>query len=212
VDTRNRVDPQCQVVSYVLTQFLRCSSQNRSFSWILFQYRKRCGGVLMVSCLPSSSLGSPQRPPSGASLSTLNWHVQVRLRHCSTTISGQIDGMYIHIERLEQCMPYCNVAYLVTVTKMNMIRWNASWLCIIHSYEHTAPTLPQSWTAVSAAVEVPRRSTQRSQELQNWPFYKSNLVASWMPLYNCRCFQEDSRLLLESLRALWSVPGGSGSI
>ena len=45
-----------------------------------------------------------------------------------------------------------------------------------------------------------------------WLSYKSNLVASWMPLHNCRCFQEHLRMLLQSLRALCLAPGGPESI
>jgi hypothetical protein len=45
-----------------------------------------------------------------------------------------------------------------------------------------------------------------------WLFYNSYLVASWMQLHNCRCYQKHLRLLMESLRALFSAPGGSGSI
>jgi len=52
----------------------------------------------MVGSLPSSSICSPQQPPSGASLSSLNGRVQVLLRLCSTTICGQIDRMYIYTE------------------------------------------------------------------------------------------------------------------
>jgi len=122
-------------------------------------------------------------------------------------------------------MPYYDVANLVTVTKMNMIRRNALWLCKNHCCENTASSLPQSCerrsglgrsqsipqscAAVSASLEVSRRSVQRSQELQNLTILDG---ASWMHLHNCRCFQEHLRMLLESLRALCLAPGGSGSI
>jgi len=49
------------IPSYPLTLFLRSSSQNGSFSGILFGYYARCGGVLMMGCLPSSSTVSPHR-------------------------------------------------------------------------------------------------------------------------------------------------------
>jgi len=55
VDSRICVDPQCRVVSYLLTQFLRCSNQKPSFSLFLFGCRERCDEVLMVGSLPSSS-------------------------------------------------------------------------------------------------------------------------------------------------------------
>jgi hypothetical protein len=80
----------------------RCSegstNQNCSASWIPFGCCDRCGGVLMVCSLPSSSIVSPQRSPSGASLSSLNGPVQVLLRLCLTTIYSQIDHTYIYTE------------------------------------------------------------------------------------------------------------------
>jgi len=67
----NAWDPQRRVVSYLLTRFLRSSNLNSSFSWIPLGYPERCGWVLMVGYLPSSSIVSPQRPPNGASLNVL---------------------------------------------------------------------------------------------------------------------------------------------
>jgi len=52
---RDFVDPHGRVVSHPLTLFRRSSSQNRSFSRILFGCRERSGGVLMMGSLPSSS-------------------------------------------------------------------------------------------------------------------------------------------------------------
>jgi len=123
-------------------------------------------------------------------------------------------------------MPYYDVVNLVTVTKTNMIRQNALWLCKNHWCENTAPSLPQSCAAVSGPLELPGRAAQSSHLLLKspadlrrgfrsstiWLFYKSNLIASWIHLENCRCFLEHLRLLLESLRALCSAPGESGSI
>jgi len=73
----------------------------------------------------------------------------------------------IYIDRLTYWMPYYHVTYLVTVTKKNMIRQNAMWLCKNHCGENTAPSLLQCCTAVSTAVEASCRSAQKSQELQN---------------------------------------------
>jgi len=115
---------------------------------------------------------------------------------------------------------------LVTVTKMNMIGRNALWLCKNHCCETMAPCLPQCSSEVSAALEVSRRAAQRSQQIRKssadrrrclrrrniLPFYKWNFVASWMPLHNCRCFQEPLRMLLQSLRAHCVAPGRSWSI
>jgi len=106
-------------------------------------------------------------------------------------------------------MPYYNVANIVTITKMNMIRRNALWLWKNHRCENMASSLPQGCAAVSASIEVSRRSVQRSQKLQNLTILDG---ASWMHLHNNRYFQEHLRMLLQSLRALCLAPGGSGSI
>ena len=47
------------VSSYPFTFFLRCSRQNRSVSQIPFGCHVRCGRVLMIGCLSSSSSISP---------------------------------------------------------------------------------------------------------------------------------------------------------
>jgi len=85
----NSVDSQCPVVSYLLTGYLR------SVSWILFGCRPRWGRVWMVGSLPSSSIISPQQPPSGVSLSSLNEHVLVLLQLYWSTICSQIECIYI---------------------------------------------------------------------------------------------------------------------
>ena len=134
-----------------------------------------------------------------------------------------IQGIYI--ARLKCCMPYCNVANLVTITETNMMRRNASWLCNNHCSEYTAPNLPWSCAAVSAVPEGSGRAAHCSHLLSKSPadqgsafrsskirlFYKSNLVAFGMHLHNCRCFPDHLRILLESVRALCLVRGGSGS-
>ena len=95
-----------------------------------------------------------------------------------------------------------------------------------HRHENIAPSLPQclcwglscSWSPlqtsaeISAALDVCCRPEQRSMPLENLTLLIVNLVASWMDLYNCRCFQEHLRMLLQSLRAHCKVPGGHGSI
>jgi hypothetical protein len=99
-------------------------------------------------------------------------------------------------------MPYYDVANLVTLTKTNLIHeMNPK----NHCCENTALSLPQSCAEVS--------SCSRSLSCSIiWLSYKSNLVASWMHLHNCRCFQEHLRMLFQSLRALCLAPGGPGSI
>jgi len=72
--------------------------------------------------------------------------------------------------------------------------------------------------------QVSRRFVQRSQLLsksptdiqsglnssKSWLFYDSNLVASWIHLQNCRCFQDHQNVLLQSLKPLCLAPVGPG--
>jgi hypothetical protein len=66
VDPRNCVYPHGRVVSHLLTLFLLSSSQNRCFSRIPIGCRERCGGVLMMGSVPSSSAVSLHRPEPNA--------------------------------------------------------------------------------------------------------------------------------------------------
>jgi len=61
VDPHNWADPHGLVVSYLLTHILRSSSQNQSIWSIPFRCHVRCGGMLMIGCLPSGSTDSPHR-------------------------------------------------------------------------------------------------------------------------------------------------------
>ena len=118
----------------------------------------------MVGSLLSSSVISPQQPPSGASFSALNGRLQVLHWLCSTTICGQIDRMYIYRD----------------TWIMHAILWGSeSCDCNKDKYD--------SW----------------------------NALCLWNPknhCYNCRCFQEHLRMLLQSLRGLCKAPGGPQSI
>jgi len=116
----------------------------------------------MMGSLPASSIVSPQRPPSGASPSSLNECVQMLLRLCSSSSAARLT-VWIYLEILKQCMSYYDEANLVTVTNTNMIRHNALWLCKNHCCEDMAPSLRQCCAAVPASFEVSRRSAQRSQ-------------------------------------------------
>jgi hypothetical protein len=84
--------------------------------------------------------------------------------------------------------------------------WNALclWNRMNHCCEITALSLAQSCTEVWSFC--------RSLRCPNiWQSYKSNLVASWMHLHNCRCFQEHLRMLFQRLRPRSLAPGGLGT-
>jgi len=143
----------------------------------------------MVGSLPSSSIISQQQPPNGASLNVLSMGVAWCSTDYARVPSAARLTVCIYRERLQYCMPYYDVANHVTVTKMNMIRRNALWLCKNHCCENMASSvpleygmksraelrsnlgrsrsIPQSCAAVSASLEVSRRSALRSQELRN---------------------------------------------
>jgi len=111
-------------------------------------------------------------------------------------------------------MPCYDVANLVTVTQTSMID---KMPC---GYE-TLTT-----TAVRIRYQVSHRAAQWSQWLtkspadqckglscfNSWLFHKSNIRASWIHLRNCRCCQEQLKMLLQSVTALGLVQGGSESI
>ena len=106
-------------------------------------------------------------------------------------------------------MPYYDAANLVTVTD-EMPCGNVRTTAVRIRHQVSRCAAQQSWllsksppdqinTAVSASLEVSRRSAQRSQELQSLTILsvKSHSIL---------------RMLLQSLRALCLAPGGSGSI
>jgi hypothetical protein len=95
VDPCIAIDPQLRVVSCLLSRFLRSSNHYHSLARIPYGCRETCGGMLMVGYRASSSIISPQWPPSGAYLSS---HVQKLVRLCSTTIGSQIDSFHIYQE------------------------------------------------------------------------------------------------------------------
>jgi len=179
----------------------------------------------MVGSLPSSSIVSTQRPSNGASLKVPSKGVAWWSCDYARVPSPGRLTVCIYRVRLKHCMPYQDVANLVTLTKMNMRRQNALSLYKNLCCENTASDLPQrckrgsglgcsrsipqSCAAHSASLKVSCRSAQMSHELQNLTILDG---ASWMHLHHCRCFQEHMRMLLQSLRALCLAPGGSGSV
>jgi len=181
MDSPKSMDPQRQIVSYFLTWFLQSSNQKCSFSWILFGCRERCGGVLMVGSLPSTSIISPQQPPRGASLCSLNGCPRTPPIMLDYHLRPDWPYEYIYWELNSAC--HYAVANLVTVTKTNMIRRNALWFYKNHCRENTVLRLPQYCAVVSASLEVSCRCAQRSQELQNLTIWsvKSHSILNARP-------------------------------
>ena len=122
--------------------------------------------MLMVGSLPSRSIVSPQRPPRGASLKVLSMGMSRCSSDCTRVPSAARLTVCIYIERLISCMPYDDVANLLTATKTNMIRRNVLWLCKNHCCENTAPSLRQCCAAVPAALDV---SCSAAQHLSKSP-------------------------------------------
>jgi len=75
---------------------------------------------------------------------------------------------------------------------------------------HRVSPRAAQWSQVLSKCPADLRRGLSSSKI--WLFQKSNLVAYWMHLHNCRCFQEHLTMLLQSLRALYLAPGGYGSI
>jgi hypothetical protein len=93
-------------------------------------------------------------------------------------------------------MPYYDVANLVTVTKTKC-------LVVMEPYE---PLLQKYGT--KSPAELRRGLSCFKISLS----YKSNIRASRMHLFNCKCFEKHLRMLLQSLKSLCLAPGGPGSI
>jgi len=119
----------------------------------------------MVGSLPSSSVVSLQRPPNSAFQKVPAMGVAWSSSDYTPVSSAAGLNEYIYRERPKWCMPYYDVANLVTVTKMNMRRQNTFWLCKNHCCETTASHLLQSWAAVLATLEVSDRAAHPSQLL-----------------------------------------------
>ena len=121
----------------------------------------------------------------------------------------------IYIERLRliiHAILWCSKSY--DCNKDEYDGWNALWLWNPNNHycKNMAPSLPQSW-AESQLLLMSPADLHRGLSCSNiWVSYKSNIGASWMPLHNCRWFQKNLRMLLQSLRALCLAPGGAGSI
>jgi len=181
VNSGNCVNYQHPVVSYLLTWLLCTSNQNLCFSWIRYGCRERRGVVSMVGSLHSSSMISPQRPLRGASISSLRGRVQVLLRLCSATNSGQIDRMYIYTETyimhaILRCRESCDCnkdeydkskCHEVMYEQL-LWEYGTKSHAVLCSSLGCSRSFPQSCASVLAALEVSCRSAERSQELQNW--------------------------------------------
>jgi len=176
VDPPNCMDPQCWVASYLLTLVLHSLRQNSLISWIGFECRKRCGGVLIVGSLPPSSIVSPQLPASSASLAALTGCVLVLIQSCPTTICGQIDCMYIYRETcimhaILWCSKSCDsnkneyteTKCLVAIQESLLWDYVTEFIADLHSSLSCSWSLLQSCAAVTAVFEASHRPMQRSQ-------------------------------------------------
>jgi len=116
--------------------------------------------------------------------------------------------------RVRKYMACYDIANLVTAAKMN-----------------TIDEIPCSnWTLRSTAVRIQHKVSGRAvKRIQlyskssadlHWGFscsniwlsFKSNFVPFWMYLQRCMCYQEQMRMLWQSLTAPSLAPGGHGSI
>ena len=125
-------------------------------------------------------------------------------------------------------MPYYDVANVVTGTKTNMIDQMPCGYGTLrnHYCKNPVPSLLLTGAEESAAPNVTCSPAKRfelhsksSTDLHRclscskiWVSYQSSIVASWMLIHNCRCFQTHLRMLLQSLRAHCLALGGPGSI
>jgi len=120
----------------------------------------------------------------------------------------------MYIERLRWYMPYYDVSNLVNITKTNMIDkipcayWTLSTTAARIWHEFSCRAMQWSQLLSKSPADLHRCLSSS----KTWLFYKSYLVASWMHLHNCRCFQEHLGMLLQSLRALCLAPGVFRSI
>jgi len=178
VDPRNCVGPQHCAVSYLLTRFLHIPNQNRSFSWILSGCRERWGRVLIVGSSHSSSIVSPQQPPSAASLSSLDGRVQVLRQLCLTTICSQIDRMYTYTEiYIIHALLWCSESCDCNNNKMPCDWVRTTAMRIRHQVSCSAAQRSRLLLKSPTDLRRGHRSSKHSL------FYKSNLVASW----ECSC-------------------------
>ena len=122
-----------------------------------------------MGSLPFSSIVSPQWLQNYASQKVLS----MRVAWCYSNYAGVPSAARLTVcmyrERLKYCMPYYDVANLVTVTMMNMIRQNALWLCKNHCCENMGSSLLPTCAAVSATLGVFYRAAQQSQLLSKSP-------------------------------------------
>ena len=221
---RDFMDPQSQVVWYVLTQYLCSSNQKRSFWWIPFGFHKRCGRVLMVGSLPSSSIVSAQRPPSGASLSSFNRRVQVLLWLCTSTICGQIDRMYIYRETyimhgILWCSESCDYnkdkmpcSYVRTTAvriwhkvSHRAVQWSrllSKYPAELHSGLNFCQSLPQICTEVSGVSKFAYSISQISEN----PECSSITAGAFRCTWECSCTVWAHFAYLQGgLEASWST-------
>jgi hypothetical protein len=104
---------------------------------------------------------------------------------------------------------YVTTKCLLVVKKPVLWEYNTKSPAVLRGGPGCSQSLAQSCIAVSTALAVAWQSVPRSQKLQIWNIPIVNLIAFWIHLHNCRCFQKHMRMLLQSLSAHCFAPGVS---
>jgi len=153
---------------------------------------------------------------------SLRWRVEVLHQLCSSTICGQIECIYLCRETyILHAILWCSKSCDCDCDKYNkmkcleVLREPLLWEYGIKSPAELHSSLSCSRCIAQWSQHPLKSFTDLHRGLSSskiWLLYNSNLVASLMHLYNCRCFQEHLTILLESLGALCLAPGGSWSI
>jgi len=119
---------------------------------------------------------------------------------------------YVYIYGGIKCwMSHHDVGNLLTLIKSNIIGLNVMWLCAVQGARLLSKSSAEQCSSLCRSWSLPQIGAEVSWGPKICLSYNSTLVAFWMHLHNVRCFQAHLRMLLQSLRAHWFAPGGSGS-
>jgi hypothetical protein len=111
-------------------------------------------------------------------------------------------------------MAYYDIANLVSLIKTNLIRkipcgYGTQWTIAVR-IRHYASCRGALRSQVAPEVSVDLCRGLHYSKI--WMSHKSNVIAFWMHLQNCRSFHEHQRMLLQSVRALCIAQEWPGSI